>query len=177
MQSQNSETKGSRFPCSSHPFKPKSTSWNLPPSILQWTLQPRKGSHIRVHPENSMSVHCINLGESDRSPALNGWVLSLGLLRKCCLPISAFHIAGVLNVTVDALSRKLKWSLDWRSFAWMCLLTPPPLVDLFATLENQLFLEYVSLILDLDAVGKDTLLVDWNQWESMYLFPPASMIL
>lgn len=44
-------------------------------------------------------------------------------------------------------------------------------------MENHLLLEYVSPILDQNAVRKDTFIVDWNRWESIYPFPPTPMIL
>lgn len=74
-----------------------------------------------VHCDNSTTVHCINRKGSAKSPVLNGWVLLLQLLlgmRDWAL--SAFHITGVRNVIVDALSRdkamNSEWILDVKSF-------------------------------------------------------------
>lgn len=145
-------------------------------------LRPLPGSHVRVHADNMTTVHCINRRGSSKSPALNSWILSLGLmLRQQRTFLTAFHVAGVSNVVADALSRDQpidsEWSLDQDSFQWMCTLAAPPQVDLFATHENHQIPNYVSPILDPLAVGKDAFLLDWNRWEVIYLFPPRPMIL
>jgi len=145
-------------------------------------LHPPPGSHIRVHADNMTTVHCINRKGSSKSPALNSWILSLGLLlRRSNLFLTAFHVAGVSNVVADALSRdhpiNSEWSLDQASFQWMCTLDRSPQIDLFATHENHRLPNYVSPIRDHRAVGKDAFLMNWNRWSVIYLFPPSPMIL
>jgi len=118
---------------------------------------------------------------SAKSPVLNGWVLSLGLLLRKGNHLTAFLVAGDTNVIADALSRNKpinsKWSLDVQSFQWIGSLAPTPLVDLFAPWENHQRATYFSPVLDYLAAGKDAFLANWNQWQCIYLFPPTSMIL
>lgn len=120
---------------------------------------------VRIHGDNSTTVHCIKRRGSVRSPTLNGWILSLNLLlRKKGVLLSTFHIAGVRNVIADALSRvkamNSEYSLDRISFSWICNLGPPPKIDLFSTRENHQLPQYCSPILDPQAVKMDAFLED-----------------
>ena len=142
----------------------------------------KKGTHVRVHCDNTTVISCLNRRGSARSPALNSWTLSVGkVLHRKGLFLSAFHIAGIRNVIADALSRnstlQSEWSLDRGSFEWLAALTEHPQVDMFATQENTQLQCYISPIRDPQAAGMNAFLQDWNQWNSVYLFPPWSQIL
>ena len=126
-------------------------------------------------------VYCINRNGS-RSPQINHVILAiLGLARRKNWHLSASHIAGVRNVTADSLSRSAplesEWSLDKRSFLFVQTLVPNLEVDLFATAENHQLPQYVAPNLDPQAVGIDAMALNWNQWESIYIFPPFNMMM
>ena len=150
--------------------------------IALQSLKLPTNSHIRLHSDNSTTVHCLNRRGSARSSVLNGWILSIGiLLKKKRVFLSAFHVAGIRNVIADALSRShplnSEWRLDSQSFSWICSLGPPPAVDLFATSENTQLQTHVSPIREPTATATDAFLQDWSRWEVIYLFPPTSQIL
>ena len=86
------------------------------------------------------------------------------------------HIKGVLNVLADKGSRSLpietEWSLDRDSFMEICeWVGLSPTCDLFATCENSHCEIYVSPCPDSGAWTEDTFSVDWNTWDSIYVFP------
>ena len=140
-----------------------------------------KGTHLRLHSDNSTVVHCLNRKGSARSHILNSWVMTIQVfLERNNLFLSAFHVAGVSNVIADGLSRRTalasEWALDKKSFQWLCNLGIYPQVDLFATRENHQLPKFVSPILDPSAVGKDAFTLDWNLWQKIYLFPPWTQI-
>ena len=69
------------------------------------SLNPPKGSHIRLFMDNLVAVHCLKRGGS-RAPALNHVVLAIIKLlssRNWFLP--PFHLAEARNVLADSLSR------------------------------------------------------------------------
>ena len=70
-----------------------------------------------------------------------------------------------------------EWALDLESFCWICDREFVPEVDLFTTRENHLLPQFVSPVPDHLAAGTDTFSMSWNQWNLLYLFPPASLIL
>ena len=140
------------------------------------------GSHVRIHSDNSTAVNCLNRQGSTRSKPLNSWVLSiLHLLNNKNLAISVFHIAGVSNVLADSLSRpdpvSSEWTLDERSFQWMCLQLGTPQVDMFATRYNARVPTFVSPVQDVEAFAINAFTQDWNQWSLVYAYPPTNMIL
>ena len=95
--------------------------------------------------------------------------------------LTACHIARVRNVVADGLSRNKplssEWSLDRASFRWLCNQVFRPKIDLFATRENHQLPMYVSPIPDPLATATDALSLNWNQWESLYIFLPSSLLL
>ena len=131
-------------------------------------LRPRRGTHVRIHSDNMTTVHCLRRGGSARSRPLNSWVLSIRvLLERRGLYLSVCHVAGVLNVIADGLSRRkaldTEWMLDETSFQWLCNLGVLPEVDLFATRENTRLPKFVSPVLDHQAEALDAFRVDWNR--------------
>ena len=103
------------------------------------------------------------------------------LARKKSWHLSASHLEGVRNVIADSLSRfaplESEWSLDDKSFQWILSRVRDLQVDLFATEYNHKLKCYVALNLDPQAFATDALSLDWNQWDSIYLFPPINCLL
>ena len=90
--------------------------------------------------------------------------------------LRAVYLRGVLNTRADTLSRsgpiQTEWELDQASFHWLSQLTSIPLqVDLCATTANVKLSAFVAPAPMRGAVGVDCLLVDWNQWNVVYIFP------
>ena len=140
------------------------------------------GSHVRIHCDNATAVNCLNRQGSARSKPLNSWVLSiLHQLKKKDIAISVFHVAGVQNVIADRLSRSgpspSEWTLDEESFLWLCQNMGTPQVDLFATRYTARLPTFVSPVRDVTAVAVDSFTVEWNQWSTIYLFPPTNLIM
>ena len=91
------------------------------------------------------------------------------------------HLQGVLNVLADAGSRShpisTEWMLDKSTFRRIAALPAVfPQVDLFATRDNHQLENFVSPCPDPNAVGRDALLLNWNRWQSIYLFPPRQAL-
>ena len=90
------------------------------------------------------------------------------------------HLSGELNVLADRHSRRgpvgAEWSLDQETFLWLSRLTDPFQVDLFATRENAQVPAFVSPFPDPLALGVDAFSLQWDAWESIYLFPPVKSL-
>ena len=84
-------------------------------------------------------------------------------------------------MVADSLSRSAplesEWSLDKESFLFVLQQIPDLELDLFATTENHQLPLYVALNQDPLVVGVDVMVLDWNQWESIYIFPPFNMMM
>ena len=143
-------------------------------------INPKRGSHIRLMLDSNTIVHCINRNGS-RSPQINHVILAiLSLARRRSWHLSAAHIEGVRNVQADALSRtaplESEWMLDRLSFQFILTQVPTLQIDLFATSANHQLPLYVAPNVDPHAVGTDALSLDWNRWQSIYLFPPVKLL-
>ena len=121
-------------------------------------------------------------GGGSQSPMVNGIIRTI--VRKSQLRnwhISVSHLQGVRNVIADSLSRdspqETEWSLDMTSFQEITSVVPDLQVDLFATSFNNKLPLYVAPNLDPLAVAVDSLNLDWNQWQKIYLFPPFNTLL
>ena len=149
-----------------------------------WGLKhflPPTNAFIKVLSDNMSTVRCIKRSGSAASKALNEWMLAIAILcRERQWSLTATHIAGKDNVLADALSRGspigTEWSLDRRTFNRILSLRPAPEIDLFATEQNHQLPLYASPIPDQNAVGRDALSLDWNTWQTIYLFPPTSIM-
>ena len=90
------------------------------------------------------------------------------------------HLSGELNTLADRQSRLgpvgAEWSLDDTTFQWLSLLAGPFQVDLFATRENTRLPTFVSPFPDPLALGVDAFSLCWNDWETIYLFPPVKAL-
>ena len=91
------------------------------------------------------------------------------------------HLQGTLNVLADKGSRKgpisTEWSLDDSSFLFAAShVRIFPQVDLFATRYNYKIDPFVSPCPDSLAWAMDATLLDWNLWDSIYLYPPTALL-
>ena len=77
----------------------------------------------------------------------------MGYRKRWKITLQALHIPGVLNVIADRLSRKgqmhqSEWSLDPSVFKLICKKLYTPMVDAFATADNNKLQLYFSPIPD-----------------------------
>ena len=140
-----------------------------------------ENSTIRLFSDNQTVVHVLKKMGSARSVPLRSWALSIGsLLSRKRWYIVPHHLAGVLNVRADLLSRgcpvPTEWTLDDASFRWLEDVWGPFEVDLFATEENKKLQTFASPYPHPEAVGQDALALDWNRWRNIYLFPPKNLL-
>jgi len=140
-----------------------------------------KGKCVSLRADNLAALACVRRQGSLRSPKL--WTLSKKILELCLvqgISLIPKHLRGVLNVLADKGSRSLpietEWSLDRETFLWICKLVGFPLVDLFATCENSHCQTYVSPCPDQRAWKEDAFSFDWNEWVSIYAFPPLQIL-
>ena len=138
-------------------------------------------STIRLFSDNKAVVHILSRGGSAKSHLLNSWMVSIAiLLVQRNLFLEPNHIAGRLNSIADALSRPnpipTEWTLDKSSFQHILLHFPHLQVDLFATRLNHQLPMFVSPLPDHLAIAQDAMVVDWNKWQSIYLFPPVNLL-
>jgi len=141
----------------------------------------KEGTSIRLHSDNTSVVNCLNRGGSTRSIPLWSWTLSIArFLDSMNWTLSAVHIKGELNALADSLSRSqpvpAEWMLDTQSFRWVISLGSAPQVDLMATSLNHRLPLYVSPFLDHQAVAVDAMSINWNRWNSIYIFPPVKAL-
>ena len=136
---------------------------------------------IRVFSDNTALVAVLKKGGSARSIPLRSWMAMIHkLLKARDLHLAPFHLAGVLNVKADILSRRTplptEWMLSRQAFTWITSTWGEPEVDLFATRDNNRLPAFVSPFPDDQAVGSNSLSLDWNLWKSIYLFPPVNSL-
>ena len=140
-----------------------------------------QGQTLLLWTDSSTALWCLR-NQGSRTTDL--MILTREILELCdSLDIYLIprHLQGVLNVLADAGSRPhaivTEWMLDRTSFERIANLPSIyPQVDLFATRDNRQLENFVSPCPDPDAVGKDAFLLDWNRWESIYLFPPRPVL-
>ena len=140
-----------------------------------------KGQSVQILSDNMTAVACIQHQGTLRSQALMD--LSQCLLEFCFrhnILLIPKHISGILNVLADQGSRHVpistEWKLDHQTFLWLTELVGSMQVDLFATLENHQVPSYVSPCPDPNAVEINALSLQWNRWDSIYLFPPTVLL-
>ena len=140
------------------------------------------GSTVTVFSDNSTVVGILNKGGSARSFCLNSWVMSIfTLLQAKKLKLLCRHIQGFRNVVADILSRDCtiasEWALQEKDFLDLLnVIDFTPQVDLFATILNKKIDKYVAPYRDGKAIAVDAMSIDWNMWNSIYLFPPTSLL-
>ena len=135
--------------------------------------------HVRVRTDATTVVPYLNkmggrrLRLHARAAAFHHWCLRRGLR------VSARHLAGVDNVTADALSRPQTRYGEHRlsRAAWRDLFpTWPPPVDLFATATTARSPRYMSRVRDPNAIATDAMSAPWPRGR-LYAFPPLPLLL
>lgn len=148
-------------------------------------LAPKHPQHkvIRVVTDNTTVACYINKQGGTRSPQMVA--VSWALLSWCKskeINLQAQHLAGVMNVLADQLSRQkqilhTEWSLDQKVFDTLCLQLFKPQIDLFATRMNHKLPLFVSpvpdpLAIETDAMSKQVI---WSR-RDLYAFPPPILL-
>ena len=140
-----------------------------------------KGRSVLVRSDNMTVVSYINHQGGTHSPSLCRLAIDLW---EWCLPrqihLSASHIPGEDNLLADFLSRgrflPSEWMLKTSVFQSICqVLSPPPEIDLFASLLNFQLPKYCSRSRDPQAWRVDAMSFPWSGLH-LYAFPPFSMI-
>ncbi|CAL4110007.1 unnamed protein product [Meganyctiphanes norvegica] len=131
--------------------------------------------------DNTITVSCLLHQGSYRSETMMS--LTRDILEFCQLHFITLvpkHLSGNLNVFADQESRigpiATEWSLDPSTFQWLSDLAGPFQVDLFATRDNAQLQEFVSPFPDPLAVGINAFSLHWNDWTSIFLFPPVKVL-
>jgi hypothetical protein len=143
-----------------------------------------EGSHVLFLMDNRTAVSYISKQGGTRSSCLNAIAESIfRLATGCRLTVSENYLPGEMNVVADLLSRagevlKNEWCLGPQAFQWLCSRNPfaPPTVDLFANSHNHRLPRYFSPCPDPAAAGIDALSAPWPQGETLYAFPPATIL-
>ena len=137
-------------------------------------------THVQLQIDNTTAVAYItNMGGS-KSTQLNN--LAKEMWTWCInknIWVSAVHIAGKLNTSVDNKSRnfsdKHEWSLSKEYFQEIVSVYPELNIDLFASrLNNQLDV-YCSWKPDPGCTYVDAFSIDWSNF-NFFAFPPFSLI-
>ena len=97
------------------------------------------------------------------------------------LSVSLSHVAGVLNVEADDLSRRQSNHIDWQLDVTTCraalrILHATPRLDLFASAANTQCQQYYSYHHDHRALGTDCFQHRWPKEETLYAYPPPILI-
>ena len=142
------------------------------------TLQ---GNPVLIMSDNTTAVSCIrNQGTLRSLPLLE---ISRKLLEFCeefsIIPVPK-HLPGRLNVLADQESRldpiSTEWSLDPETFRGIWNRHGPFACDLFANRFNTQLENFLSPFPDPLAQGTNALSIAWDQWDTIYLFPPVPLL-
>ena len=131
--------------------------------------------------DNTTAVSCIRRQGTLRSDPL--MFLAKKILEFCfdhTITLVAKHLPGRLNVLADSRSRQApistEWSLDLVTFNFLWSNFGPFSVDLFANRENNKLKCFISPFPDPLSSGVNALSLHWEEWGSLYIFPPVSLM-
>ena len=147
---------------------------------LKFFLKSQENVHVQIMTDNSTSVSYLNRMGGTKSVTLSNLVLDIWrwCLRKA-VHISAVHVAGLLNIFADPLSRfqllSTEWMLCKRIFRQIVAVYGCPQIDLFASSQNHQLKTYCSWIADPKALKIDAFTFSWD-FNLVYLFPPFPLI-
>lgn len=149
---------------------------------LQFFIEEVRHHTVLLWSDNTTAIACLKNQGTLYSDSL--LALSKEILEFCSLQNIALvprHLKGVLNVLADQGSRDLpietEWTLDATTFTWVLQqMTRLPEVDLFATRDNAQLQTFVSPCPDNLAAGSDALTINWNRWNTIYLYPPTVIL-
>jgi hypothetical protein len=137
--------------------------------------------HIRVVSDNSPVVAAINHQGGTHSQSLSLAVEDLWKWAHAQgLHLSSRHLAGVLNVLADTLSRpnsviQTEWTICHRVLHRIWTIWDKPMLDLFATRYSRRLSLYVSPVPDPQAWVVDAFSLSWEGLD-VYAFPPLALI-
>jgi hypothetical protein len=140
-----------------------------------------ENKQLLVATDNTTVLVYINHQGGTRSRSLMDETNILFLLiLKLGITIRARHIPGRLNVLADKLSRRnqtlpTEWSLHPAVLESIWERWHKPMIDLFATKENNKLSLYVSPVPDEYAFAVDALVIPWDNL-SLYAYPPTGLI-
>ena len=143
---------------------------------------PAKGI-IALFTDNIAVYYCIKNQGSNRSAVLQKLTERLfQTVEEKELLLVPSHLAGLLNVTADALSRDTvlptEWSLNQETFQdLLCQIDFVPEVDAMATPWNAQLQQFICPFPHPLASGRDFFLTKLECWKSMYIFPPPKTLL
>ncbi|XP_013393681.1 uncharacterized protein LOC106161315 isoform X1 [Lingula anatina] len=140
-----------------------------------------KSKHIKVMSDNTTAVSYINnmggtVSENCNKVACDIWIwcISHDVWLTCT------HIAGKNNEAADKASREFKddleWKLDSKIFHKICNFWGIPDIDCFASRINAQVETYCSWKPDPNCSFVDAFTIDWETFNSVYLFPPFSLL-
>ena len=147
---------------------------------LKWFAPLLVGSSVAVFADNSTAVSYLRNQGGTHSSLLNSIAQRiLHWAEDQSIVISPQFVMGKHNVLADALSRPnqilgAEWTLKQEVFTDLCWRWPVS-IGLFATSQNHRCSLYFSPYHDLNALGTDAQLQNWNGWQA-YAFPPWSLI-
>ena len=95
------------------------------------------------------------------------------IMHTLCIPTE-------LNVVADGLSclepANTEWTLPKNAFQAILRWAGPPQVDIMASAANHQLPQLVSPFPHPDEIACDCLGIDWNGFDSIYVFPPTNVI-
>ena len=140
-----------------------------------------KGRLLLILTDNTTAVSCIRRQGTLRSEPLMS--LSKKILEFCFdhkITLVPKHLPGRLNVLADSRSRQTpidtEWSLDLTTFNTLWHHFGPFSIDLFANRENNKLKDFISPFPDPLSSGVNALSLHWEEWDSLYIFPPVPMM-
>ena len=130
---------------------------------LQHRISVLQGHHVMIATDNTTVVAYINKQGGTHSHTLLWLVVDLDIA------IWARHIAGCLNVIADRLSRPNKpitteRSLHPEAVNLIFKLWGTPVGDMFATVHNMHLPQFMSPVLESQALAIDALSQNWQGW-------------
>lgn len=141
----------------------------------------QEGVHVRVHTDSVVAFWTIRSWGSKSSRKITEIIAHIfDICKGKSLTLEPVRIPGSLNVVADALSRDTplpgEWRVDESDWRRICNWKGPFQVDLMATPFNTVLPTFVSPFQHSAAVAVDAKMVNWNQWQDIYVFPPPSML-
>ena len=144
-----------------------------------WIL---RGKHVLVLSDNTTAISYIaNMGDmnSQYRDALAQTIWELAADNNFWISIS--HIPGRINVQSDINSRTVsqntEWTISHHCFQHICqVLDFFPEIDLFASMLNHKLPSYASWHADPASIAVDAFLIDWSNFNGVYIFPLFSLL-
>ena len=136
---------------------------------------------LLVYTDNVTALYAINKNGSSKSRQVTKTIGELRrILKSKNILLRAARIPGGCNVVADGLSRDValpsEWELDLRDWNLIHKCFPQIEIDLMASPFNCRIKQFVSPFPHPRAVSVNALTIDWNRWETIYIFPPHALL-